>query len=184
MVIFKKLFPTEEELKVASANGINYSKWNKNQFIKLSKLQPPDHNKIILLEAKIGKLPGDYINFLMTFNGGRPSPNLIKLEDTIFVVNDLLATVGDEKIYNSIENYCDVYKNRTPLKTVPIGTNPGGDLFLIDLNIETFGKIYYWSHDEESDDDGSYFFENITPLFNNFDEFINSLIEIKEENEY
>jgi hypothetical protein len=183
MIIFKKLFLTEEEVKIAISKGIRYTKWNKNQFKKMSKLEPPDEDKISLLQAKIGKLPDDYIKFLMKFNGGNPKPNCIKFEDEIFIVNNLLVTAGSEKIYSSIENYCEVFKNRIPLNTIPIGTSPGGDLFLIDLNAENFGKIYYWDHEEESDDDGSYFFENITPLFNSFDDFINSIIEIKDENE-
>src|ERR671922_1406841 len=87
------------------------------------------------------KLPNDYRNFLLEFNGGKPIPNRNENPDTI-VTYILGMHNGD--YYASLYKHIDMFKDRLPLSTFPIATDPFGNLFIMSVHSGGYGHIYFW----------------------------------------
>jgi len=140
---------------------------NKNAFGKLSEIELSDFEK----ENDIS-LPGDYRFFLLDANGGRPNPNRNERPDTI-VTYVLGMHNGD--YYASLYKHIDMFKNRLPLSTFPIATDPFGNLFIMSLHPEGYEHIYFWDHEGEPEyQDGNYV-DNCTFVAYSFSDFLNNL---------
>nr|WP_269412604.1 SMI1/KNR4 family protein [Lentibacillus daqui] len=50
---------------------------------------------------------------------------------------------------NNINQQIDDYKNRIPGNLIPVGECPGGNLICIGVNGTSYGKIYFWNHENE-----------------------------------
>jgi len=81
------------------------------------------------------------------------------------------STNDDYSIYQNLE----IYRNRTPKEMLPIAEAPGSNLICLGIEGEYYGKVYYWDHNWESDDDESPAYDNIYLIANSFTDFINSL---------
>lgn len=178
---FKKLAPSEDDIVLAEKLGVRYKKYQKNDFKKMRLIVPPNEESINNLEKLFGKIPLDYLKFLEKYNGGIPTPNLAVLPngDTV-VVGGLLLSAGEVNVYNSIENYANIYKNMIPRNNMPIGFSPSGDLFLIETNTRDSEAVLYWKHDLESNEADQFGLKNLFVLSNSFSEFISKLTQESE----
>lgn len=140
---------------------------NKNEFGCLNEIELNDFEK----ENNI-KLPGDYRSFLLECNGGEPIPNKNGTPST--VVTYILGMHNHD--YNSsLYKHVDMFKDRLPLSTFPIATDPFGNLFIMSLHAEGHGHIYFWEHEGEPEyQDGNYV-ANCFFVANSFTDFINNL---------
>lgn len=98
-------------------------------------------------------LPEDYRRFMLQYNGGRPSP-----QDTFDVPKRRHSeqdTVGDfnsidvENPSLSIEAFMEIYRDRIPAGTLPIGGGACGGAILLRVAGEPLGEVLLF--DEESD---------------------------------
>ncbi|MBF5007664.1 SMI1/KNR4 family protein [Diaphorobacter caeni] len=172
-VVFHPLGPTEEQLRFAQAHFIRYSKSQKKEFERLLQLRPATPEDIDKLELLVGKIPVDYAEFLKTQNGGRPHPSRCRGNDGhIYVVNDLLALSFNLRFYANVLNFMGIYRNRIPDRSLPIGSSPNGDVFLLSLRNDDFGAVLYWLHELEAEENGSEHFGNVKKVANSFTDFL------------
>lgn len=141
---------------------------------------PATSESISDFEGKIGsKLPDDYKNFLLKYNGGQPLPNSFKFfsnkEDGSSV--DRFLSLGKEKNSNLLKYYNN-YKDRIPSDFFPIAHDAGGNLILMGPNSDD-NKIYFWDHEIEADEGYIPDMSNVYLISQSFSIFINSLYEVE-----
>jgi cell wall assembly regulator SMI1 len=126
-------------------------------------------------------LPNDYKKFLIEYNGGEPLSSLFKLNRELgtIVINNLYGLNTKEK-YDDIIKAMQTYSNRISNQFIPIGDDPGGDQIVLGISGDFKGKVYFWDHNTELEND--VFTENELPenmyfLADSFDEFIDKLEE-------
>lgn len=134
---------------------------------------------LINLENQLGiKLPNGYREFLKKHNGGYPQPDGFDFADGDdgSSVDKFLDISGSKS--ESIIEYFNTYKNRIPKNYFPVAKDPGGNLILIGIN-NSGSDIYYWDHENESEDGDVPGMDNMHLIASNFDEFIDNLYEIE-----
>ncbi|UYZ63417.1 SMI1/KNR4 family protein [Hymenobacter weizhouensis] len=117
-------------------------------------------------------LPSDYKDFLLQHNGGRPLYS--KVAGTDVEVKWLYSMI-EEPAWASLFNALDVYEGRIPSWYMPIGTDSGGNLYIMSLYKKNKGVIAFWRHEEEAEENGSDYFENLTHIADSFTEFVHLL---------
>jgi SMI1 / KNR4 family (SUKH-1) len=118
------------------------------------------------------QLPAEYREFLLTSNGGRPHANVDVPEFMEVVVNDFFGLQAGEEY--DLRGERAMYEDRIPPGTIPIAGDPGGNLFLLSVDGDSKGAVYYWDHEEEPQDGGTDWsdFENVYRIAASFDEFL------------
>jgi hypothetical protein len=141
---------------------------NSNEFGKLRAIELSDFEKTNNIE-----LPEDYKSFLSEHNGGEPYPN--KNVEPPTVVTYILGMHNGE-YYASLYKHINVFKNRLPLSTFPIATDPFGNLFIMSLHPDNYGQVYFWDHEGEPEfQDGNYT-DNCSFVAYSFSEFLDNLV--------
>ncbi|WP_289055996.1 SMI1/KNR4 family protein [Carboxylicivirga marina] len=146
-----------------------------NRFGKLSK------NDLTDFEAKLSiSLPSDYRDFLIENNGGCPKPSTNKIPET-----DVQCIYGihEGDYWANLIEHIDMFKERIPSNTIPIANDSGGNLFLLSLRQDSKGEVWFWDHEEEAEESGHEYFENITKAADSFNNFIDNLYEWIDPNE-
>lgn len=121
------------------------------------------------------KLPNDYREFLIKFNGGGPYPNGVALQ---YGDTDVQYIFGmhDGPFYSNFFAYLDAYVDRVPTGYIPIANDSGGNLFIMSLRPENFGEISFWRHEFElKEGDTADYFDNTEVLTNSFGSFLKML---------
>lgn len=138
---------------------------------------PASSDAIRALEQHIGApLPAPYKALLAQSDGGGFEPCGVELPwRNDRTVLDVLFTTHPTDSYGVIDNY-DLYRsmNRIPRLSCPFAPDPGGDLFLLSLEQDSYGKVFYWEHEREPEDGGDMFadFANTYELAPDFESFI------------
>ena len=136
---------------------------------------------ISTFEKEFGlSLPEEYKNFLLTYNGGKPKPRSFdyKLKDGRSWsggIRDFFGLGLDD--WEDLRFYYSLYKDRIPKQMLPVGNDDGGNLVLLGLTHSMKGNVYFWDHNEESDDENLPTYDNIYFIANNFKEFLSNLRE-------
>ena len=117
-------------------------------------------------------LPEDYKAFLLQHSGGRPEANV--LADAGTDVQWLFGLV-EEPAWASLFHALDTYEGRIPAWYLPIGTDSGGNLYIMSLYEENKGVIALWWHEDEAEQNGSEYFENLTHVADFFSAFADLL---------
>lgn len=93
---------------------------------------------------------------------------------------------GAEDDTYSLQRAIKTYKERMPETLIPIGDDGGGNKICLGVSGEEKGKVFYWDHNNEWDEE-DYFeeegepmppemkFQNVYLVANSFEEFINQL---------
>lgn len=117
-------------------NGLNILDW-----------QVSDLEKVISCN-----LPEDYREFLITYNGGQPNPNVIDISDSDFICTDVQIIFGIEREiktstleYNlsfmyEIDGISDFIANK---KLLPIACDSGGNLYFLYIVNSEIAKVIY-----------------------------------------
>ncbi|WP_240419725.1 SMI1/KNR4 family protein [Paenibacillus periandrae] len=111
---------------------------------------------IIKIEQKYNiKLPIDYSEFLMEFGTVNIDHEICfpllnkypsaRSDGTEGIVNFYGFQEGESNLFKIIDRYI----GRMPTTLIPIAESPGGDQLCIGVGEETWGKIYYWDHEQE-----------------------------------
>lgn len=74
---------------------------------------------------------------------------------------------------NSLDKNIKIYEDRLPIGFVPIGCDPGGNVICIGTDEEFTGRIYFWDHEEESEDPDD--MSNVHLIADSFSEFLDQL---------
>jgi hypothetical protein len=79
------------------------------------------------------KLPVSYREFLVLYNGGRPDPDVVDIENFDASPTDLQLFLGIQQLHNSCElkwNY-DLLADRRGERLLPFACDSGGNLFAL-----------------------------------------------------
>ncbi|MGY0692379.1 SMI1/KNR4 family protein [Virgibacillus sp. FSP13] len=142
------------------------------------------HKKLTLEEIDLFevennvKLTKMYKEFLLQWNGGFPEPSLfwISNEQGVSVLNKFYG-IGD--FYSNLEDYIDIYEFRLPYGFIPIADDPGGNAVCLGTIDPYYEKIYFWDHEQESEDLD--YMKNMHFLADNINEFLDKLYEDEED---
>jgi cell wall assembly regulator SMI1 len=128
-------------------------------------------NDIASFEAEIGnKLPADYKEFLLTYNGGMPSKcRFLISEEQGYTSAELFYGLTDDKDYGLRRNYSlfRIY-NDVHQTIIPIAEDAGGNRICIGLSGENNNKIYFWDHEQSKG-------KNLFFICQGFSEFLKKL---------
>ena len=137
------------------------------------------HKDVVFIEDFLkGKLPEDYLQFLVATNGGEPKPNCFSYVDQSGRKEDSLVDrffgVSDNESYGFQDNI-ECYEDRIPLGFCPIADDPFDNLILLGVHDLNRGQVYFWDHEEESEDKPT--MDNMSFIAPAFTEFIKMLEE-------
>ncbi len=134
--------------------------------------RPLQTDQIKRIEYEIGaELPLSYRNFLLAHNGGRPTPDAIKIEGAPFKTTDVKVFFGmhreteSENILPTLESIEGCKENQI----LPIAGDSFGCIFGLALAGEEYGQVYYFDFGEGPPQ--PYF------VANDFDEFLSKIRE-------
>lgn len=122
------------------------------------------------------KLPIDYINFMLKYNGGRPIPDAFWLGDDpedISGIHTFYSLNIETKSGNLLEAI-KVLNGRMPKGIFPIAFTDTGDCVCLDLNKENYGKVYWWDHERETMPPS---YENTCLVCNSFGDLLDRLFQ-------
>lgn len=124
------------------------------------------------------QLPEKFKRFLLKWNGGSPEPSLFNIssEQGTSVLN-MFNGIGD--MYDNLEKVIDIYEFRLPDGFIPIGDDPAGNIICLGINSPYNEKIYYWDHEQESDNPNE--MSNMYYLARDIEEFLESLYDDTEQ---
>jgi hypothetical protein len=139
-------------------------------------------------ESRINSnFPEKYKCFLVSCNGGTPSKPSIrfnggKLNIKGATINYFYGFGGySENIDKSYSNL--IYD--LPEMMVPIANTPGGNYFLLSLRVDcSYGKVYYYDHEFEFDEDEVFDEENgiypecLVKIAGSFEELVDKMVEL------
>jgi len=178
--------------------------WEKMKFKSLA-TRPGSLSLINTFEQSVGaKLPSDFRQFLLAVNGGRPvhltKPNprdyaLVEVDwqgrppaeaHDLVIVSYLLSAEDWAGIYEeekgdslTLDGAYRVFvqeEPRIPGGFIPIGKDPGGSLFLLDVGGKQLGSVWFWARDwfnlEQKEESP---FHNMGLVAANFSEFISKI---------
>jgi len=132
-------------------------------------------------EARQGVLlPLEYKQFLLMSNGGWPTPNVFEVLGWHGHGNSLMSFYGiheGEKV-DRLDQACRVYDERIPADLIPIAEDANGNVICIGWEGERKGKIYFWDHEDELDENGDFVrdYRNVFLVANSLQEFLDSLM--------
>ncbi|KMJ59120.1 hypothetical protein AB685_08645 [Bacillus sp. LL01] len=112
-----------------------------------------------------------YRKFLLDNNGGYAVPNVFNVSDDQgeSVLNAIYG-IGD--MYDSLEDFIDIYEGRLPEGFIPIADDSNGNVICLGTDKKYYEKLYFWDHEKEAEDMSNMYF-----LANNIYEFLDSLYE-------
>ena len=113
----------------------------KNEFGILSEIELVDFEKTNNI-----RLPEEYRKFLLENNGGIPNPNRNKNPDGIVTY---IFGMHNGEYYASLYKHIDMLNKRLPFSSLPIASDPFGNIFIMSVHPEDFGHIYFWDHEGE-----------------------------------
>ncbi|MBK9266108.1 MAG: SMI1/KNR4 family protein [Polyangiaceae bacterium] len=125
-------------------------------------------------------LPAEYKAFLLKSNGGWPTPNVFEVPEWHGHGNAVMSFYGihDGEKVDRLEWACEVYDERIPADLIPIADDANGNAICIGWKGEREGKIYFWDHEDEIDENGCFRqdYRNVYLMANSLQEFLDNLM--------
>lgn len=117
------------------------------------------------------KIPEEYCNFLLEYNGGIPESNIYKNDNVDIAVQSFYG-IGLNNI-DDLRSKMKVLKHRIPKECLPIAEIECGDVLCISLSKNNYGEILLWEHEKELIQANN--MKNLLKVAPNFNEFMDKL---------
>lgn len=119
--------------------------------------------------------PKEYIRFLRKYNGGLPEANVVTSEKTLdFILTSFYGT--DLEPVNDIYSRFKTFEGRVPNGCVPIASDAGGNLVVLNLSNSKYGYVFFWDHEEElMYEDAGMNLDDLFLIAPSFNEFLNMI---------
>jgi cell wall assembly regulator SMI1 len=122
-------------------------------------------------QADLGcQLPADYREFLLSHNGGRPEFHVIRTQDVGDLGVQLFYGLWDNENYDIVLAN-QVMRGRWPRRFIAIAIDDFGNQFCLSLGEPDYGRVYFWNHEEEAEEDEEPTEFNLYPIADSFAEF-------------
>jgi hypothetical protein len=136
---------------------------------------------IAQFEARRGVLlPAEYKAFLLKSNGGMPIPDVLEVPGWHGQGSELGSFYGihDGPKTKRLDWACEVHEERIPADLIPIAYDANGNEICIGWKGKREGKIYFWDHEDELDENGLFVqdYRNVFLVANSLQEFLDSLM--------
>ncbi len=120
------------------------------EVVKSNRYGPLEPARLEAFESLIGsRFPGDFRQFLLDHNGGRPAfDHLLDAErdDSLACLNSTYG-LHDGPEYCRMDSTFDTLRDVLPAGLISFGDDPGGNLFCIGVAGEYRGRVYLWDHE-------------------------------------
>jgi cell wall assembly regulator SMI1 len=148
--------------------------------LKMEKPRSPLRREdITRVERQLGVIfPEDYRRFLLRYNGGRPKPDLFRIEAAGPEWDDIMNwfyCINPGDMYGLVENNDELLRSRMPPELIAIGDDPLGNQICIAVKGSKKGSVYFWDHENEAPDGEEPWWENVYLLADTFEKFVDSL---------
>ena len=124
-------------------------------------------------------LPESYKDFLLQFNGGAPSPDMLEVPNWYGGATCLAYFFGlyEGDTYNLEKTYRGAAEY-LPDGFLPIAEDSGGNLICLGIKSRKKNKVYFWDHEDMLDSEGKpkRDFSNMYLLANSFEKFLDEKI--------
>lgn len=125
-------------------------------------------------------LPPEYKQFLLKSNGGWPNPNVFEVPGWHGQgsVLDAFYGIHNGRKSEQLDSNCKTYEDRVPADLIPIADDAGGNNICIGWEGERTGKVYFWDHEDEIDEEGCLRddYRNVFLVANSLQEFLDGLM--------
>ncbi|NQX62518.1 SMI1/KNR4 family protein [Paenibacillus qinlingensis] len=129
------------------------------------------------VEQRYGiKLPNDYKEFLLKYNGGNPIPNVMFTTKNGILTSYLVYVhpLFEREMPSLVSNFLYFNKEeKIPSNLIAIGHDPLRNLVCISLAGNDSGFVYYWDFMNDDCDNPSY--NHLVLIAKSFSEFIEGL---------
>ena len=143
----------------------------------LTDTRPTDEQLTVFERLIGGVFPDDYRRFLKSENGGRPEPESFRFKFRDGREEDssvhYFYALREGQIGN-LEGTSKIFRGRIPPDYLAIATDPFGNKILLRIATRNPGKIYFWDHEKEEDEDMPTL-RNMSLIANSFTEFVEGL---------
>ncbi|MCA0313976.1 MAG: ankyrin repeat domain-containing protein [Candidatus Melainabacteria bacterium] len=104
--------------------------------------EPATKEDLESFESTIGKrLPDDFREFLLAFNGAAPAPNLFQLDEYEEDLDCLCIFGLNDK--NDLRHFLTEHKERLGDEMLPVACDSFGNLICLSLASKDFGSVYF-----------------------------------------
>jgi hypothetical protein len=146
---------------------------------------PTSLDEIHQFEARRGLvLPAEYKQFLLKSNGGMPTHDCFVIPGFHGHGSSLNSFYGihDDAPHHQLDRALKTYQDRVPDDLIPIAYDAGGNVICIGWTGERLGKIYFWDHEDEIDEEGCFRqdYRNVFLVANSLQEFLDNLMTYEE----
>lgn len=151
-----------------------------NKHVKIQKMDKKPYNSLETaiestlaeFEKKIGaRFPEDFREFFIKSNRIEHSLSTFKIS----------AEQGDSRVHeiykSDLENEWNVFKNRIPQTMIPFASDPFGNQLCIGVTGDEKGKVYFWDHELEGEEDEQPYYKNVYKIAESFQDFLSGLYE-------
>lgn len=143
-----------------------------------NKGKPLSESEITTWEKTQGfSLPADYRQFLLTVNGGRPTPDVFDIPGAGASTVHTFNSLHDNSPYDLDEDM-QAYSGRLPSRMITVASDDCGNVLAMSVSGNDLGFIYFWDHELEADPhqgEDPESIDNLTMLTKSFQEFVDSL---------
>jgi hypothetical protein len=126
-------------------------------------------------------LPAEYKAFLLTSNGGMPTPDVCEVPGWHGRGSEVGSFYGihEGPKTKRLDWACEVHEERIPGDLIPIAYDANGNEICLGWRGERKGKIYFWDHEDEIDENGCFRqdYRNVFLVANSLQEFLDNLRE-------
>ena len=155
--------------------------------VEFSNIGPPvSEEDVALFEALLGdRLPERYRIFLLSINGGKPTPAAFPIYDNPDtkhgLLNYLFSLNSDDS--NDLADKSEIYFGLISAELLPIGSDPDGNIICLAIGGDTQGAVYFWVHKHAAAEGETPNYQNIYLVANDFNELLETLDELEEDAE-
>ncbi len=129
-------------------------------------------------------LPAEYKAFLLQSNGGMPTPDCFVVPGFHGQGSSLNSFYGihNGREHHQLDRACETYEDRVPADLIPIASDACGNNICIGWKGEREGKVYFWDHEDELDEDGDFVqdYRNVYLVANSLQEFLDNLMTLED----
>lgn len=146
---------------------------------------PTSPTAIAQFEARWGVLlPVEYKEFLLKSNGGMPTADVFDIPGFHGQGSSLNSFYGihDGPEHHQLDHAYQVHRERIPADLIPIAYDAFGNEICIGWKGKRRGKIYFWDHEDELDENGlsRQDYRNVFLVANSLQEFLDNLEELED----
>jgi len=146
-----------------------------------SKLGSLTSNDVAIFEFQSKcKLPEDYRAFLLSFNGGVPSPENFDMKGEGACSIHEFYGIDVAHSEKGLSGAIATFHGRIKKGFIPIAADPYGNQICICISGRNRGKVYFWDHEYEG---RIFYFRQITLIADSFNKFINNIYEYESADE-